>query len=56
MAMANIGRLIEEGIIILLVMALEYFTILPAFGSFVGWVLIGVTGIVFGLVVLKNIL
>jgi hypothetical protein len=54
--MANIGRLLSEGVILLLVMALEYFTILPAFGSLVGWGLLGVTGIILGFVVLRNIL
>ncbi len=54
--MANIGRLIEEAFIILLVMALEYFTILPAFGELAGWGLLGITGIFLGFRVLKNIL
>jgi len=54
--MANIGRLLSEGIIVILVMALEYFTLLPVFGSLVGWGLLGVTGIILGLVVLRNIL
>lgn len=54
--MANIGRLLSEGIIILLVMALEYFTLLPVFGPLVGWSLLGVTGIILGFDVLRNIL
>ncbi len=55
-AMADIGRLIEEAVIILLVMALEYFTLLPAFGQIVGWGLLGLTTIFLGLRVLKHIL
>lgn len=54
--MANLDRLLSESVIILLVMALEYFTILPTFGPLVGWGLLGVTGIILGLEVLKNIL
>ncbi len=54
--MADIGRLIEEAVIILLVMALEYFTLLPAFGQIVGWGLLGLTTIFLGLRVLKHIL
>jgi hypothetical protein len=37
-------------------MALEYLTILPAFGPLIGWGLLGVTGIILGFVVLRNIL
>jgi hypothetical protein len=55
-AMANLGRLLSEGAIVLLCLALEFFTILPAFGHVVGWALLGITGIVLVLVVLKNIL
>jgi len=54
--MANHGRLLSEGSIILLVMALEYFTIRPLFGDTLGWGLLGVTGLILIVDVLKNIL
>ena len=54
--MANIGRLLSEGSIILLVMALEYFTIRPLIGDNFGWGLLLVTGIILIVDVLRNIL
>ncbi len=54
--MANLGRLFTEGSIILLVMGLEYFTLKPLFGEFIGLGLLGVTALIFILDVLRNIL
>ncbi len=54
--MANLGRLLSDGFIIILVMVLEYFTIRPLIGDILGWGLLGVTGIILILDVLKNIL
>jgi hypothetical protein len=54
--MANLGRLLSEGSIILLVIGLEYFTIRPLIGDNLGWGLILLTGIILIVDVLKNIL
>jgi hypothetical protein len=54
--MAKLGRLLSEGSIILLLMALEYFTIRPLIGENLGWGLLLATGIVLILDVLRNIL
>jgi hypothetical protein len=54
--MANLGRLLSEGSIILLVMGLEYFTIRPLIGENFGLGLLLVTGIILIVDVLKNIL
>lgn len=54
--MTNIGRLLSEGAIILLVMGLEYFTLKPVLGDIIGWGLIGITALVLILDVLRNIL
>jgi len=54
--MAKLGRLLNEGFIIVLVMVLEYFTIRPFIGDTFGWGLLGVTGIILILDVLRNIL
>ena len=54
--MANIGRLLSEGLIILLVMSLEYFTIRPLIGDNFGLGLLLVTGLILIVDVLRNIL
>ena len=54
--MANLGRLLSEGSIFLLVMALEYYTLRPLIGDNLGWGLLGVTGFILIIDVLKNIL
>ncbi len=56
MFMANLGRLFSEAIIILLVMALEFFSIKPMVGDIFGYVLLGVTLIVLLLDILRNVL
>jgi hypothetical protein len=54
--MANWGRLFSDGIILILIMVLEYFTIRPFVGDLIGLGLLGVTAMYFILRVLKNIL
>jgi hypothetical protein len=54
--MANLGRLLSEGFILLLVMALEYFTIRPLIGDNFGLGLLLVTGLILIVDVLRNIL
>ena len=54
--MANWGRLFSEGSILILLMALEYFTVRPLIGDLIGLGLLGVTVLYFLLTVLKNIL
>jgi hypothetical protein len=54
--MANLGRLFSDGIILILIMVLEYFTIRPFVGDLIGLGLLGITAIYFILRVLKNIL
>jgi hypothetical protein len=54
--MANLDRLISEAIIILLVLALEFYTIKPMVGEVIGYFLIGVTVIILLLDILRNAL
>lgn len=54
--MANLDRLISEAIIILLVLALEFYTIKPMVGDVIGYILMGVTVIVLLLDILRNAL
>ena len=56
MIMANLDRLISEAIIILLVLALEFYTIKPMVGEVIGYFLIGVTVIILLLDILRNAL
>ena len=54
--MANLDRLISEAIIILLVLALEFYTIKPMVGDVIGYILLGITVIVLLLDILRNAL
>jgi hypothetical protein len=54
--MANLDRLISEAVIILLVLALEFYTIKPMVGEVIGYFLIGVTVIILLLDILRNAL
>ncbi len=53
---ARLDRLISESIIIILVLALEYYSLRPLIGDGVGYILIGLTFIILLLDVLRNVL